>query len=310
MAGKPQRGFPWFKFYVATFDDVLITKLGIQFGPLGFEVYARIMSAISKNGYYIKANLEGLSEKLCKDIGSRWCQPKKVLTIILYCAQIGIFNSDLIDDMVITSKAIQEDYVVAAKRRKTQLEEYSLLSTDEIKTILSREDERESDVSLQKNNNVATNNAIVVAEMPIYATTNAREKNQNKNLRPIVIQERIPVNDQAASQTASLSNSNNKTLEDFKKAFPKIDTATALTIPSYVDWSKLIDAVKESPQWLQGWPLKKTLKHYQKAISGEYRLLGSSFYKNEPKKPDKIKGREYTPEELNGLYDNLEDIEI
>ena len=95
--------------------------------------------------------------------------------------------------------------------------------------------------------------------------------------------------------------------ESFKKHFPDKAIDCKISEMPKVDYSALMLEMKRSPQFLQkcsNLTLKWCLENADKIIKGNYRLH------EDAKPPDFSTSRSYTREEMNSLFQNVEDIEI
>ena len=102
----------------------------------------------------------------------------------------------------------------------------------------------------------------------------------------------------------------------FKQAFPNKIVEEDFIIPDYVDMDKLIQGINNSPEFLLGaknFGLKLCCRKdiYEKIIAGYYDKIDHSSTKaKSAEHVSENKGRNYTKEELDGLVDSLEDIEL
>ena len=102
----------------------------------------------------------------------------------------------------------------------------------------------------------------------------------------------------------------------FKQAFPNKIVEEDFVIPDYVDMDKLIQGINNSPEFLLGaknFGLKLCCRKdiYEKIIAGYYDKIDHSSTKaKSAEHVSENKGRNYTKEELDGLVDSLEDIEL
>jgi len=119
LARPPKEGLGYFPFDVDFYEDFKIEDLSNEFGPLGESVYKRILCLVYRDkGYYLEIDMDRLALKLIKSIGNRWVRSKdQVIQVVLYCADIGLFNKDLLSQGVITSVGIQRRFLEAKGRR-------------------------------------------------------------------------------------------------------------------------------------------------------------------------------------------------
>ena len=100
----------------------------------------------------------------------------------------------------------------------------------------------------------------------------------------------------------------------FKQAFPNKIVEEDFVIPDYVDMDKLIQGINNSPEFLLGaknFGLKLCCRKdiYEKIIAGYYDKIDHSSTKaKSAEHVSENKGRSYTKEELDGLFDSLEEI--
>ena len=139
MAGKPKLGLEFFSVDVDMTRNMKIKRLMREFGSEGYASFMYLLSWVYEKGQFWRYdNLEdvlfGLSEAINID-------EEKALRIIHYLLAVGLFDRKSFDNGYLTSKAIQERYYYATKRRKVRiLEECCLLSEEEMKLIDSKTD--------------------------------------------------------------------------------------------------------------------------------------------------------------------------
>lgn len=97
-------------------------------------------------------------------------------------------------------------------------------------------------------------------------------------------------------------------MEIFKAKYPEKVRNEAFEIPEKVDIHKLIEKIEASP-WLQkNFYLEIMCQKYDDIIADKY-----APFEKVPKAqetPSKNKGRNFTKEELDGLFDDMENIEL
>ncbi|EAE0718376.1 DUF4373 domain-containing protein [Listeria monocytogenes] len=118
MARPTKDGLDYFPLDVDFFENEKIEAISGEFGLKGEAIAIRLLCAIYDKGYFIVWN-DLLKMKLLKRIPGT---SKELLDqVINRLVKWGLFNEDLFNsDMVLTSKAIQEVYLEATKRRKKQ----------------------------------------------------------------------------------------------------------------------------------------------------------------------------------------------
>ena len=174
MARPCKTGLHYFPFDVDFFDDFKIMDLLNEYGTLGVLIYENILCKVYKNGYYLEIPLEKLAASIVRDIGNRWAKDKKlVLQVIQYCADIGLFNHDLLTQSVITSAGIQRRYQTVTVRSKLIKSKYWLLEKENDQEVLINAPSKEVNVA---------ETPINVAETPINVAETIPKENININL--------------------------------------------------------------------------------------------------------------------------------
>lgn len=164
-----KQGVSYFPSDVDIYNDFKIMNLLDEFGPIGYLVYDWSIRKIYTNGYYLELDLDQLSLYFTKDIGNKWVKNKRlVVQVIHYCADIGLFDKDLLQQNVMTSAGIQRRYLEITARRQAQgVKKYWLLD----KAFLT----------VPNNSINVYNNSINVDDNSINVDDNATKKSkQNK----------------------------------------------------------------------------------------------------------------------------------
>ena len=180
MARPQKRGLDYFPFDVDYHDDFKIMDLMNKYGPMGCKIFEIILCMVYKNGYYLDVSLEKLATQIIRTIGNRWIKDKNlVLRVIQYCAEIGLFDNDLLTQSVITSVGIQRRYSEVTVRNKVDKSKYWLLEKENRQAAVINAPE--NGVSVTKTGVSATETGINVAEMP----QKKRKENKSKvNMTP------------------------------------------------------------------------------------------------------------------------------
>jgi hypothetical protein len=148
MAGKPKLGLEYFSVDVDMTRNMKIKRLMRKFGTEGYAAFMFLVSWIYEKGQFWRYDnlddvLFGLSEAI-------HVEEDKALSIINYLLDAGLLDRKAFDQGYLTSKAIQERYYYATKRRKVRiLQECCLLSEEEMKHIDSKTD-YQSNISVSK----------------------------------------------------------------------------------------------------------------------------------------------------------------
>lgn len=155
MARPSKKALDWFKKDVNYYDDDKIMDLLDEYGPLGQTVYDVTLTLIYKNGYYLEIPVDKLVSLIYRTIGNRWIKNKSlVLQVIHYCADIGLFDKDLLLRNVITSVGIQRRYSEVTARNKVDKNKYWLLEKNEVHAALE----------------TVPDNPVFVTETPVFET--------------------------------------------------------------------------------------------------------------------------------------------
>lgn len=173
MARPRKKGLDYFPLDTDIFEDDKLFDVQNDYGPLGEIIYIRLLCLVYKNGYYYQfESLDKLAAMMIKSIGNRWAKDKKtVKEVILYLAEINLFSAELMQRNVITSRSIQERYLLAVERRQSNIEEYNLLEKNNF---------REGLLSVPKNAESDTNNPVSAVETPVYESRNATKESKEK----------------------------------------------------------------------------------------------------------------------------------
>lgn len=128
MARPPRKGLDYFPKSTDFYDDDKIINLLEEYGPIGLTVYDVAITVVYKNGYYLEIPVDKLASLIVRYIGNRWIKNKSlVIQVIHYCADIGLFDKDLLRQNVITSEGIQQRYSEVTARNKADKSKYWLL---------------------------------------------------------------------------------------------------------------------------------------------------------------------------------------
>ena len=174
MGRKPKTGLDYFPKDVDYYDDFNIMDLMNEYGPLGQTIYDVVLCMIYHEGYYLEVHkMEQLAVKIIKTIGNRWVKKKDfVLQVIHYCAEIGLFDQDLLNQNVITSVGVQRRYKEVTVRNKVDRSKYWLI--DENGQPL---------LNAPQNSISVTETSISATEKDISATEKRQKESKvNKNI--------------------------------------------------------------------------------------------------------------------------------
>ncbi|MEE0059244.1 MAG: DUF4373 domain-containing protein [Acutalibacteraceae bacterium] len=174
MARPVKKGLYYFPLDVDFYDNYKIMDLLDEYGPLGVLVYEIIISKVYSNGYYLELSLDKLVTQLVRIIGNKWVRNKTlVLQVILYCADIGLFDKELLNQSVITSVGIQQRYSEVTVRNKVDMNKYWLIGSDNAQS---------ASVAMPEKIVSVTETPVSAAKTPINeAKTPQKESKENKN---------------------------------------------------------------------------------------------------------------------------------
>ena len=152
MARPIKKGLDYFPVDTDIFENIQIRKLKNQYKSFGFLVYFAILCDIyKKEGYFLR-----ISEDYLYDLSDRMGETEEeVQKIIDYCLQINLFDRQKYDIFhILTSKSIQERYILVVKRCKNPIcEEFSCVNIPETGVSVTEMRQRkvkESKVNLQQ----------------------------------------------------------------------------------------------------------------------------------------------------------------
>ena len=126
---RPRKtGLDYFYKDVHDWDEIAIMELMQKYGPTGYCVYDVVLSKVYANGYFLEIPLDVLACYVVRAIGNRWLRDKDMaLQVIEYCAEIGLFDYNLMKRSVVTSVEIQRHYSQVTARSKADKSKYWLL---------------------------------------------------------------------------------------------------------------------------------------------------------------------------------------
>ena len=111
MARPKKTGLDYYYKSVHDMDDFRVMDLMEKYGADGYVVLDMTMSCIYRNGYYLEMPVKRLALYIYRYIaGTTSKTSDDVAEIILYCGELGLFDRELLDQSVLTSREIQEHY--------------------------------------------------------------------------------------------------------------------------------------------------------------------------------------------------------
>lgn len=162
MARPAKKGLDYYPSDTNRRNDFKIMDLLNQYGPLGYTIYDFCLQYVYENGYFLDVPLQQVCLTLCRDIGAKWIKNKNLVgQVIDYCADIGLFDKDLLRQNVMTSVGIQRRYDSVTVRNKVDKSEFWLLGKENCEAAL---------INAPKNGVSATETKIIATETEVSAT--------------------------------------------------------------------------------------------------------------------------------------------
>lgn len=162
MARPAKKGLDYYPSDTNRRNDFKIMDLLNQYGPLGYTIYDFCLQYIYENGYFLDVPLQQVCLTLCRDIGAKWVKNKNLVgQVIDYCADIGLFDKDLLRQNVMTSVGIQRRYASVTVRNKVDKSKFWLLGKENCEAAL---------INVPKNGVSATETKVIATETEVSAT--------------------------------------------------------------------------------------------------------------------------------------------
>lgn len=168
MARPAKKGLDYYPSDTNRRNDFKIMDLLNQYGPLGYTIYDFCLQYVYENGYFLDVPLQQVCLTLCRDIGAKWIKNKNLVgQVIDYCADIGLFDKDLLRQNVMTSVGIQRRYDSVTVRNKVDKSEFWLLGKENCEAAL---------INAPKNGVSATETKVIATETEVSATNMSQIK--------------------------------------------------------------------------------------------------------------------------------------
>lgn len=162
MARPAKKGLDYYPSDTNRRNDFKIMDLLNQYGPLGYTIYDFCLQYVYENGYFLDVPLQQVCLTLCRDIGAKWVKNKNLVgQVIDYCADIGLFDKDLLRQNVMTSVGIQRRYASVTVRNKVDKSKFWLLGKENCEAAL---------INAPKNGVSATETKVIATETEVSAT--------------------------------------------------------------------------------------------------------------------------------------------
>ena len=163
-----REGLDYFYKGVHDWDSFAVMDLVNQYGPIGYCVYDIVLGRVYENGYYLEIPIDKLARYVVRTVGNRWLSDRNSAEeIIRFCAEIGLFDRELLERSVVTSVEIQTHYASVAARRKVDKRKYWLLKDV---SGNDKEEAAEKPHPTMKENMTATKTPVSAAITPVSAS--------------------------------------------------------------------------------------------------------------------------------------------
>lgn len=253
MARPAKKGLDYYPSDTNRRNDFKIMDLLNQYGPLGYTIYDFCLQYVYENGYFLDVPLQQVCLTLCRDIGAKWIKNKNLVgQVIDYCADIGLFDKDLLRQNVMTSVGIQRRYASVTVRNKVDKSKFWLLGKENCEAAL---------INAPKNGVSATETKIIATETEVSAT-NMPQIKENK-IKENKIKEKEKNKDIFISLLLKEESNYQVTfsqLNDFKNIYTLIDVENELVKMSkyfelHPDSRKTLDDIEN---YINRWLLKRS----------------------------------------------------
>jgi hypothetical protein len=178
MARPPKMGLGYFTSDVDMMNDIKIMSLLAKYGPLGFTVWFSIICMIYKEGYFIHYD-DRLVLGLIRIIGNKYAKKEAVVQVIWYCAEIGLFDHDLLQQSIITSVGLQKRYATINVRRQFQSGPYWLINDQKDKNSATEKSDS-INFNVTQNGVNAAETQVIATETPVNVSNNSTKENKSK----------------------------------------------------------------------------------------------------------------------------------
>lgn len=136
MARPPKKGLSYFPKDTDFYDDEKIIDLLEDYGPLGLTIYDVILTLVYKDGYYKEIAVDKLASLTARYIGNKWIKNKDLIIQVIHrCADLGLFDKDLLLQGIVTSEGIQRRYSDVTARNKIDKSKYWLLEKNSSESV-------------------------------------------------------------------------------------------------------------------------------------------------------------------------------
>lgn len=125
MAGKPKFGLDYFSLDTDIIQNIKIRRLTRSHGPVGFSSFIVLLVMTYQKGQFLKFDD---NDDLIFALAEFLHAPEDEVRVALHdIVELNLFDKNLFNHGYLTSKGVQERYVMATKRRKIRLQDESRL---------------------------------------------------------------------------------------------------------------------------------------------------------------------------------------
>lgn len=269
-------------FPYPSINSTALKLLEAKFKLRGVAIYVKLLQKIfSEEGYYFEIT-DDVILLFKQEIG---VNDNIIPEVINECIARGLFDKEMYDKYrILTSNEIQKEYLNAVRKRKDFeiKEEYRL----PFATIFLKKAEEKQKTAEE-------------SEKTAEELNKGKESKIKGNKTTLIYE---------SDNTAVEPPCHSQLIEEFKNATNKY-VADVKTIPLGVDMELLTNKVKNSKFLMnaKNMTLKQCLKHYDKIIAGVY---DNDAPKQNTTNTDVILSHNYTKEELNSFYTNLDEFKL
>lgn len=219
MARPAKKGLDYYPSDTNRRNDFKIMDLLNEYGPLGYTIYDFCLQYIYENGYFLDVPLKQVCLTLCRDIGAKWIKNKDLVgQVIDYCADIGLFDKDLLRQNVMTSVGIQRRYDSVTVRNKVDKSKYWLLEKNKCDAALITAPK--SGVSATETKVIATETEVSATNMPQIKVNKIKVNKRKEKEKKSEVFISLILKDES-NFIISFSE-----LKNFKKLYPNIEVET------------------------------------------------------------------------------------
>ena len=214
MARHLKLGLDYFPLDVDFESDPKIRKLFRTFGSEAVLIYIDFLCIVYKNGYYVESDLESLAEDIWYRLKFKSVDFKfdDLMAILNKMVDMNMIDFVMLQKNIITSKAIQKQFMASTIRRKNSDRTYWILTEDDEKAVNIYADKNR--INAYKNND--DENSVEDDEEIINVRNNEinvriNEENDRNN----------EVSDRISTQSKSKRKSKEKKKEDKEDKYDK-----------------------------------------------------------------------------------------